>query len=255
VPNVPIANPSEVLVVPKLITVTRLHCELSLPLIKLIPIFPTVSIIISCMIFAMHPSLSTIPVSEQLVIRRLLSSTTFVALISCTPFAVGYEIGAENVAINNCIALDIEAESASIGFDLDGNAITCDNCLTESISSALPVSGGFIVPEVIDISLTNCQASNVNGAGFVITGTASLLNCVSSFNNTDGFTITSLGVNSLIGNCVAFENGGVGFNAVLAGTPMYGCFASKNGTNYSVNSPNVQNASTGILSAGNTFIP
>jgi hypothetical protein len=156
-----------------------------------------------------------------------------------------------NVVLQNCVVIDLEAVGGIMGFQINSAIANCVDCLVQQCLSGLGAATGFFINSG-ECSLINCQAYNVQGTGFFLEeNNGTLLNCESSYNSVDGFTFGTGSGNTVVGNCVAVQNGGIGFNGAV---PAYSCFASNNvGGNYS-GIPN-QSATVSTLSRGNTFLP
>jgi hypothetical protein len=176
--------------------------------------------------------------------------------------AHGYVIKDIGVTVQNCLAIDC-AGNESFGFNLTVTAAVLESCLAQTVSSVIPDSAfGFNVTGS-GYGFTDCQAYQITGTGFsVLFGeflsisiffNQMLFNCRSN-NNGNGFLYEPLFI--LVGNCTAFNNAMVGFDAAANTIGQYGCFASGNGTNYSATIPNVQPASqnTLVFARGNNFI-
>ncbi len=162
--------------------------------------------------------------------------------------AEGFECAdlSNTIALIRCSALDLEASSVSAGFELDGSSIVLNDCLSQSCHATNLNGNGFMCTGT-DITLTNCQAFDCQSTGFIISTTnCSLQYCQSAY-NAIGFLNNNPNVS--IGNSVAVHNNSIGFENTALTLSIYYCFASDNGVSNYVGIPNVQNASTQVNNA------
>lgn len=206
--------------------------------------------------------------TNNLVYRDCIVQNVALVPANSGNFAAGFlctQAVSSNIQYLRCSVVGVSGAQFVAGFEIDGSGVSVTDCNAQDCLALLSphLRGVGFFASGIDISFTRCQAYNCTDQGFATnSGTpvanVSYHNCESAFNGT-GFlgTIPSI----LMGNCVAFKNT-TGFN-VVAGTSIYGCFASQNTTNY-VGAINVQNANTqvdnsaltltGPFAAGNQFI-
>lgn len=186
----------------------------------------------------------------------LLNSTNTI-LSNCTvqnsitqvgPSAEGFECNtlSNDSALLQCSALNINAPIFTAGFALEGNTITViDGLAQECLASNL--NGNGFVCTGSNIALTSCQAYSCESVGFSITSTDITLQYCQSGYNDIGFLINNSNV--LIGNSIAVNNSSIGFDNNFLTLAIYHCFASHNGLNNYVGIPNVQNANTQVDNA------
>jgi hypothetical protein len=144
----------------------------------------------------------------------------------------------------HCSVLDVRSVSDTAGFELGGTDITALYCLAQACQASNLNATGFLCTGT-NLVVMSCQAFSCQAAGFNSSSLNSMFQgCQSSYND-NGFIITDS--NTLVGTSIASHNVTTGFN-VLAGTSLYHCFASANGTDY-IGAPNVQNTNTQVDNA------
>ncbi|MBI2775594.1 right-handed parallel beta-helix repeat-containing protein [Candidatus Dependentiae bacterium] len=189
--------------------------------------------------------------NDNIVVRNCVAQN-ITAFSPTAAFAAGYlctQGVVANYQFSNCSAVAISGGGFVAGFEMNGNVGVIEDCIAQDcIATAVPPANGVgFFESGRRISLTNCQAFNCSGAGFS-TNSGTPVSDVTfqycqSTNSTIGF-LTTIST-SLIGNCVAFNNT-TGFQ-IAAGTSIYHCFASNNGTHYAgAGAVNVQNANTQV---------
>jgi hypothetical protein len=163
-----------------------------------------------------------------------------------------------NIQLYKCVALGLSSSSQCTGYALDGITLTINNCNAQFCTG---LGDGFVVTGT-NVTVSNCLSFEHGRDGFATfaAGPSIVQFCEAGFNGGNGFIIAS---DTVARNCIA-SNNAVGFLAPSTAL-IYRCFASSNGTNYSITTPNTQDASTqvnkadagltGPFAGGNLFMP
>lgn len=189
--------------------------------------------------------------SVENVIFRNCTAQNIVATLTgqISSVALGIVAGlfSSHVEMIQCSAQSINADQIAVGFEIEGDGTTLNNCIAQNCNSNGILADGFHFTSN-NVSIRSCQAYNCVRNGFnedSLTNSTVLNNCQSSYNSV-GFVIQSPA--TLLDNCVAFKNN-AGFNLTLAGISIVHCFATQNSTNYTFFASNVQNANTQVNNA------